>query len=75
MSSNKQFKIQNGVGITGTVEVGGQLVIDSDGKVVLPAISDTVSLAIASSSTITDLQIEDASIRDYVDDNLRLWDI
>jgi hypothetical protein len=67
MSSNKQFKIQNGVGITGAVEVGGQLVIDSTGKVVLPAINDVVTSVIASSSTITDLQIEDASIRDYVD--------
>lgn len=67
MSSNKQFKIQNGADITGTVVVGDQLVIDSDGKVVLPAISDAVASAIASSSIITNLQSEDASIRNYVD--------
>lgn len=63
MSTNKEFKIQNGAGITGQVRVGDQLVIDADGTVVLPA----VAAAIAASSSVTDLQVEDASIRNYVD--------
>ena len=33
MSLSKKFRIQNGVSISGTVEVGGNLVIDSDGSV------------------------------------------
>ena len=47
MSSNKKFRIQNGVDVTGQVHVGGQLVIESDGTIVLAAVSDAVAQAVA----------------------------
>lgn len=47
MSFNKKFRIQNGVDVTGQVHVGGQLVIESDGTIVLAAVSDAVAQAVA----------------------------
>ena len=55
MSSNKKFKIQNGVDITGDVVVGGQLVIQSDGTIVLPSSMSTF-ISQAVESEIADLQ-------------------
>tara|TARA_B110000902_G_scaffold185399_1_gene209896 strand:- start:935 stop:1822 length:888 start_codon:yes stop_codon:yes gene_type:complete len=54
MSLNKKFRIQNGLGVDGTVHVGGQLVINADGTIVLSAITDAVSQAV--SSDIASLQ-------------------
>jgi len=54
MSFNKKFRIQNGVDITGTVAVGGQLVINADGTIVADAISGVVSATV--SSDIASLQ-------------------
>lgn len=55
MSSNKKFKIQNGVDITGDVVVGGQLVIQSDGTIILPSSMSTF-ISQAVESEIADLQ-------------------
>ena len=60
MSSNKTFNIQNGAGITGQVHVGGQLVINADGTIVLPAITAAVSQAVA--GDISSLQAQVNSI-------------
>lgn len=46
MSFNKKFRIQNGVDITGTVVVGGQLVINADGTIVSDAIAGIVSATV-----------------------------
>jgi len=54
MSFNKKFRIQNGADITGSVYVGNQLVIDSDGKISLASVTDAVSSAV--SSDIASLQ-------------------
>lgn len=43
MSSNKQFRIQNGVDITGDVVVGNQLVIQADGTIIIPSIQVMIS--------------------------------
>ena len=56
MSTNKKFRIQNGVDITGEVVVGGQIVITAEGKINLPALPD--DLQSASSADITALQAQ-----------------
>ena len=43
MSSNKKFRIQNGVDITGEVVVGNQLVINADGTITASSVSDSIS--------------------------------
>ena len=47
MSSNKQFRIQNGVDIHGGMSFDGQIVISDDGKVQVPAVEDAVNTIIA----------------------------
>ena len=43
MSSNKQFRIQNGVDIHGGMTFDGQTVITDAGKATVPAVQDAVS--------------------------------
>ena len=59
MSSTKEFRIQNGVDITGDVVVGGQIVIQSDGTILLPS-SDTLASMItqATSNQVDALQLQ-----------------
>ena len=58
MSTNKKFRIQNGVDITGEVVVGNQLVITAEGKLVLPAITEAVNEAVASDLAALQAQVD-----------------
>jgi hypothetical protein len=58
MSSNKKFRIQNGVDITGEVVVGNQLVINDDGTIAPSSISDSVSATFG---------VETASLQTQID--------
>ena len=58
MSFNKKFRIQNGADITGQVFVGNQLVIDADGTILLPAITDAVAAAVASDISTLQTQVD-----------------
>jgi len=57
MSTNKKFRIQNGADITGSVYVGNQLVIDSDGKVSISSVSDAIASAVSSDIATLQSQI------------------
>jgi len=59
MSSNKKFRIQNGVNITGEVVVGNQLVITSDGKLLVADIDVSVSGTVAADIAALQTQIDD----------------
>ena len=58
MSTNKKFRIQNGVDITGEVVVGNQLVITAEGKLVLPAITEAVNEAVATDIAALQAQVD-----------------
>lgn len=58
MSTNKKFRIQNGVDVTGEVVVDGALVITDEGKVVVPAISESVATIIADDLAALQSQID-----------------
>ena len=58
MSFNKKFRIQNGVDITGTVVVGGQLVINADGTIVADAIAGVVSATVSSDIAALQAQVD-----------------
>ena len=58
MSTNKKFRIQNGVDVTGEVVVGSQLVITDEGKVVVPALSESVATIIADDIANLQAQID-----------------
>lgn len=58
MSTNKKFRIQNGVDVTGEVVVDGSLVITDEGKVVVPAISESVATIIADDLAALQSQID-----------------
>jgi hypothetical protein len=59
MSSNKKFRIQNGVDITGDVVVGDQLVIQSDGTIIIPSIQGMISQIVASELASLQSQVDD----------------
>jgi hypothetical protein len=58
MSTNKKFRIQNGVDITGEVVVGNQLVITAEGKLVLPAIEGAISDAVSADIAALQAQVD-----------------
>jgi len=58
MSSNKKFRIQNGVDITGEVVVGNQLVINADGTITPSSISGSVSATFGVESASLQTQID-----------------
>ena len=62
MSSNKQFRIQNGVDITGDLVVNNQTVIDASGNVALASITSALSggLCITFDSTTGVISIDEA---------------
>ena len=59
MSTNTQFRIQNGVDITGEVVVGNQLVITAEGKLLVPEIDVAVSGTVADDIAALQAQIDD----------------
>ena len=59
MSSNKKFRIQNGVDITGDVVVGDQLVIQSDGTIIVPSMPDIISQIVASELATLQAQVDE----------------
>ena len=59
MSTNTQFRIQNGVDIIGEVVVGGQLVITAEGKLLVPEMDVVVSSAVADDIASLQEQIDD----------------
>lgn len=58
MSSNKKFRIQNGVDITGQLIVGGRLVIDADGTIAVSTLEGAVTTAFAAEVTTLQTQID-----------------
>ena len=58
MSTNKKFRIQNGVDITGEVVVGGHLVINADGTIVADAIAGVVSATVSSDIAALQAQVD-----------------
>ena len=57
-TTNKKFRIQNGVAITGEVAVNNQIVITEEGKILVPAISDAVATIVAADIALLQSQVD-----------------
>lgn len=58
MSTNRKFRVQNGIDVTGEVVVGTQTVITSDGKLTQSSVGDVVATALVNDIASLQAQVD-----------------